>query len=96
MWQELVERLRSIARTAGSDVPISEEDLAGDFDPEKFDRRMAQVFDQQFYAQEDPAFGLDADERQPRSGKGDERGFELEATDSGDPELRKGAPRPRE
>ena len=87
--QELVERLRTIARTAGSAVPISEEDLDGDFDPENFDSRMAQVFDRRFYAEEDVGYGSDDGEASGLgSGTRYERGLEFVAAASGDPELR--------
>ena len=36
---------------SGSAIPISEVDLAGDFDPEAWDKKMAQMFDDEYYDQ---------------------------------------------
>ena len=32
-------------------MPLSEVDLSGDFDPEAFDKRMAEVYNEDYYAQ---------------------------------------------
>jgi len=51
--QEVLERLKAVQQTSGSAVPFSEVDLSGDFDPEAWDKRMAEVFNDDYYAQYD-------------------------------------------
>ena len=68
---------------------LTSADLDGDFDPENFDSRMAQVFDRRFYAEEDVGYGSDDGEASGLgSGTRYERGLEFVAAASGDPELR--------
>ena len=47
---------------SGAAASLSEVDLSGDFDPEAFDRRMAEVYNDDYYAQEDKGFRGGADD----------------------------------
>lgn len=49
--QEVLERLQAIQNVSGSALPMSEVDLSGDFDPESWDKRMAEMFNDDYYAQ---------------------------------------------
>jgi protein KRI1 len=53
---QVLGRLQAIQEVSGSAVPFSEVDLSGDFDPEAFDKRMAEVFNEGFYEQDDAGF----------------------------------------
>ena len=44
-------RLMEIQKVSGSAVPISEVDLTGDFDPEAWDKKMAEMFNDEYYDQ---------------------------------------------
>ena len=54
--QEILSRLQTIQKVSGGAAALSEVDLSGDFDPEAWDQRMAQVFDEQYYDDADDGF----------------------------------------
>jgi protein KRI1 len=51
--QEILERLRAIEHVTGGAAALTEVDLSGDFDPEAWDKRMAEVFNEDYYEAED-------------------------------------------
>ncbi|KAI8069236.1 KRI1-like family C-terminal-domain-containing protein [Gongronella butleri] len=52
--KEIHDRLMEIQKITGTNVPGFEKiDLESDFDPEKYDEQMAEVFDENYYAEQD-------------------------------------------
>ena len=43
--KEIVEKIRKLEKVTGSDMAFKEEDLDDDFDPEAYDKRMQEVFE---------------------------------------------------
>ena len=43
--KEIVEQIRKLEKVTGSDMAFKEEDLDDDFDPEAYDKRMQEVFE---------------------------------------------------
>jgi len=43
--KEIVEKIRKLEKVTGADMAFKEEDLDDDFDPDEYDKRMAQVFE---------------------------------------------------
>ncbi|KAG5525017.1 hypothetical protein RHGRI_031638 [Rhododendron griersonianum] len=66
--KEMKEKLRKIMDTAGIGedrvCPLDVDDLEEEFDPEEYDRKMKEAFDDEYYGAEDvdPEFGSDGDE----------------------------------
>ena len=60
--REILDRLRLIESVSGGAGQLSEVDLSGDFDPEQWDQRMAEIFNDDYYAQEDEGFRAAEDE----------------------------------
>ena len=95
--QELLERLEAIQSVSGAALPMDESDLAGDFDPEAWDKRMAQMFNDDYYAQQDDDFkeGLEDEtlgremRRGRKGGKGKGKIEALASELSKDPNARK-------
>lgn len=76
--KELEKRLEKSIRMAGlnedAEIGLKPEDLEGDFDPEEFDRRMAQIFNDDYYDQDDDGFEATGDvaAEEEMFGKGDD------------------------
>uniref|UniRef100_A0A7C9EUJ3 Kri1-like C-terminal domain-containing protein n=1 Tax=Opuntia streptacantha TaxID=393608 RepID=A0A7C9EUJ3_OPUST len=62
--QERLHKIREIAGISGESIPLTEEDLEEDFDPDEFDKKMKAAFGDNYYEAEDadPEFGSDGDE----------------------------------
>lgn len=62
--QERLDKIREIAGVSGESIPLTEEDLEEDFDPDEFDKKMKAAFGDTYYEAEDadPGFGSDGDE----------------------------------
>lgn len=57
--QELAEKFRKIQAISGNEsIGVEDIDLESDFDPEAHDKRMASLFDQSFYDQDDAGLGV--------------------------------------
>jgi protein KRI1 len=65
--QEILERLRAIEHVTGGAAALTEVDLSGDFDPEAWDKRMAEVFNDDYYEAEDGEW-RDGDEEEEDGG----------------------------
>jgi len=50
---EIFDRLRAIEKVSGGAAALTEVDLSGDFDPEEWDKRMAEVFNDDYYGAND-------------------------------------------
>ncbi|GAO48403.1 Krr1-domain-containing protein [Saitoella complicata NRRL Y-17804] len=62
--KEIEEKLKKIAEITGSEtVPFDDVDLEGEFDPERWDRKMQEAFDDKYYEGKDtkPTFDDDID-----------------------------------
>ncbi|CAO2837506.1 unnamed protein product [Amaranthus hypochondriacus] len=64
--KEIQEKLNKIKAVAGIDedrIPLNEDDLEEDFDPEKFDKKMSAAFGESYYKADDvdPEFGSDSE-----------------------------------
>uniref|UniRef100_A0A803N6A8 Kri1-like C-terminal domain-containing protein n=1 Tax=Chenopodium quinoa TaxID=63459 RepID=A0A803N6A8_CHEQI len=63
--KEIQEKLSKIKEIAGidKDIPLDEDDLEEDFDPEKFDKKMNAAFGDRYYEEEDvdPEFGSESE-----------------------------------
>ncbi|XP_021726003.1 protein kri1-like [Chenopodium quinoa] len=63
--KEIQEKLSKIKEIAGidKDIPLDEDDLEEDFDPEKFDKKMKAAFGDRYYEEEDvdPEFGNESE-----------------------------------
>lgn len=74
--KEMKEKIREIQQITGNAISLtlsslttdfSEEDLEGDFDPERFDQRMQELFSEDFYTGDDqqaPGLSEDANEEE--------------------------------
>lgn len=63
--EEKLEKIRAIAGIDGDGAcAIDEDDLEEEFDPEEYDRKMKETFDEDYYDEEDvdPGFGSDGDD----------------------------------
>ncbi|RVW26010.1 Protein KRI1-like [Vitis vinifera] len=66
--REILEKMNKIKEIAGIGengvLPVNEDDLEGEFDPEEYDRKMKVAFDEDYYNADDadPGFGSDSDE----------------------------------
>lgn len=66
--REILEKMNKIKEIAGIGengvLPVNEDDLEGEFDPEEYDRKMKEAFDEDYYNADDadPGFGSDSDE----------------------------------
>ena len=58
---EIFDRLKAIEQVSGGAGALSEVDLSTDFDPEAWDKRMAEIFDDEYYAAEDDGWRADTD-----------------------------------
>ncbi|PAV85019.1 hypothetical protein WR25_04470 [Diploscapter pachys] len=50
---EIEKRLEKLSKVAGCEIPLSIEELESEYDPEKFDRKMAEIFNKTYYDQEE-------------------------------------------
>lgn len=64
--QELQSQMEQVKDAAGADLPMAPEDMDADFDPEEHDRRMAAMFDDDYYEGEEE----DAGEKGWEAGEG--------------------------
>ena len=66
--REILEKMNKIKEIAGIGengvLPMNEDDLDGEFDPEEYDRKMKEAFDDDYYNADDaePGFGSDSDD----------------------------------
>ena len=65
--QEILDRLRKIEEISGGATALSEVDLSGDFDPETWDKRMGEIFNDDYYNAEDEGFRAAEDELDERA-----------------------------
>ena len=57
-------------------MPISEVDLSGDFDPEEWDKKMAAMFDDDYYAQADAGYKPEEELEAAGNAEAPHEGFE--------------------
>ncbi|XGW12655.1 hypothetical protein V3C99_013375 [Haemonchus contortus] len=50
---EIEKKLERLKKMAGDDIPINVDDLTGDFDPREYDKRMEQIFNEEYYGKDD-------------------------------------------
>ncbi|VDP18670.1 unnamed protein product [Heligmosomoides polygyrus] len=50
---EIEKKLERLKRLAGDDIPINVDDLTGDFDPREYDKRMQQIFNEEYYGKDE-------------------------------------------
>lgn len=63
---EIMDKIKKLHEITGDpDLSVSEMDIDGDFNPEEYDRRMQQIFDDKYYKEEaddeKPVFEYDAE-----------------------------------
>ncbi|CAJ0573156.1 unnamed protein product, partial [Mesorhabditis spiculigera] len=80
---EINKKLAKLRRLAGDDVPLSVDDLEGDFDPAEYDRRMKEVFDQHYYDNEEAIDNVEGLEKPVFSDMSDD---EFDGDESDDPD----------
>ncbi|EPB77582.1 Krr1 family protein [Ancylostoma ceylanicum] len=56
---EIEKKLERLKKMAGDDIPISIDDLEGDFDPKEYDKRMQQIFNEEYYGKNEEALEED-------------------------------------
>ncbi|KHJ88298.1 ADP-ribosylation factor family protein [Oesophagostomum dentatum] len=56
---EIERKLERLKKLAGDDIPIKVDDLEGDFDPKEYDRRMQQIFNDEYYGKNEELDGED-------------------------------------
>ncbi|KAL6736538.1 hypothetical protein Aduo_006880 [Ancylostoma duodenale] len=56
---EIEKKLERLKKMAGDDIPISIDDLEGDFDPKEYDMRMQQIFNEEYYGKNEEALEED-------------------------------------
>uniref|UniRef100_A0A0K0CTT9 Protein KRI1 homolog n=1 Tax=Angiostrongylus cantonensis TaxID=6313 RepID=A0A0K0CTT9_ANGCA len=60
MKAEIERKLERLKKMAGDDIPLNVDDLMGDFDPKEYDKRMAEVFNDEYYGKGDNRVDEDA------------------------------------
>ncbi|CAB3404742.1 unnamed protein product [Caenorhabditis bovis] len=50
---EIEEKLAKLKKAAGCDIPLSIDELNADFDPKEFDRKMQEIFNDEYYGNEE-------------------------------------------
>ncbi|CAJ0605182.1 unnamed protein product [Cylicocyclus nassatus] len=82
---EIEKKLEKLKKMAGDDIPISIDDIEGDFDPKEYDRRMQQLFNDEYYGksedideveQDKPVFS-DMDDSEDESSSSDYDNFPI-------------------
>ncbi|PIO53060.1 hypothetical protein TELCIR_25622, partial [Teladorsagia circumcincta] len=58
---EIEKKLERLKKMAGDDIPISIDDITGDFDPREYDKRMKQIFNEEYYGKDDSACEQDTE-----------------------------------
>ncbi|CAI5440627.1 unnamed protein product [Caenorhabditis angaria] len=48
---EIEQKLEKLKKAAGCDIPISLDELNADFDPKEFDRKMKEIFNEEYYGE---------------------------------------------
>ncbi|KAK6055890.1 Krr1 family protein [Cooperia oncophora] len=58
---EIEKKLDRLKKMAGDDIPINIDDITGDFDPREYDKRMEQIFNEEYYGKDDSVHEQDAE-----------------------------------
>ncbi|KAK6037793.1 hypothetical protein COOONC_24700 [Cooperia oncophora] len=58
---EIEKKLERLKKMAGDDIPINIDDITGDFDPREYDKRMEQIFNEEYYGKDDSVHEQDAE-----------------------------------
>ncbi|KAJ1348120.1 hypothetical protein KIN20_003351, partial [Parelaphostrongylus tenuis] len=77
MRTEIERKLERLRKMAGDDIQLNVDDLTGDFDPREYDKRMAELFNEEYYGKGGAT--ADGDVKKPEFSDMDE--FESDSSD---------------